>query len=62
MNTLLFVNALTEAGVPFECHIFPKGVHGLALCNEETADGSNSFIVPHAEIWADLAVKWIKDF
>ena len=61
-NTLLFANALTEAGVPFECHIFPEGAHGLALCNEETADGNAAFIVPHADIWADLAVKWIKDY
>ena len=62
MNTLMFANALAEAKVPFECHIFPEGVHGLALCNEDTCEGKAGLIVPHAEVWADLAVKWIRDF
>ena len=62
MNALLYANALAEAKVPFECHIFPEGVHGLALCNEETDEGHEAFRVPHAEVWAELAVKWIRDF
>ena len=61
-NTLLFANALTEAGVPFECHIFPKGDHGLALCNAETWEGQQRLLIPHAEVWSELAVKWIRDF
>ena len=61
-NTLLFASALTEAGVPFECHIFPKGDHGLALCNEETCEGHREIVVPHVAVWAELAVNWIKDF
>ena len=61
-NTLLLANAMATAKVPFECHIFPEGVHGLALCNEETNDGKANLTVPHAEVWAELAVKWIKDF
>ncbi len=61
-NTLIFTCALAEAKVPFESHIFPAGVHGLALCNELTATGNPNNLVPHAECWAELAVKWIKDF
>jgi hypothetical protein len=53
---------MATAKVPFECHIFPEGVHGLALCNEETNEGKANLTVPHAEVWAELAVKWIKDF
>lgn len=60
-NTLLFINALAKAKVPFECHVFPEGVHGLALCNCETSDGNEKMVVPHAESWAELAIKWIKD-
>ncbi|MBO7310994.1 MAG: alpha/beta hydrolase [Clostridia bacterium] len=61
-NTLLFASALTKAGVPFEAHIFPAGPHGLSLCNKDTWVGYDNQIVPHAECWADLAVKWIRDF
>ncbi|MEI8341920.1 MAG: alpha/beta hydrolase [Verrucomicrobiota bacterium] len=30
-NTLLFVQALRKAGVPFECHIYQDGDHGLGM-------------------------------
>ena len=60
-NSLLFASALAEAGVPFEAHIFPQGPHGLSLCNEQTNKGNPNYSVPHAEIWVDLAVKWIKE-
>ena len=32
-NTLLYANALAAAGVPFEYHVYPSGVHGLSLAN-----------------------------
>ena len=61
-NSLLIMNALAAAKVPFEAHIFPEGVHGLALCNQDTRAGNDALVVPHAEIWTDRAVKWIRDF
>ncbi len=60
-NTLLYISALAKANVPFEAHIFPDGPHGLALCNKETWEGQERLLIPHAECWADLAVKWIKE-
>jgi len=30
-NTMLFVQALRQAGVPFECHIYQDGAHGLGM-------------------------------
>jgi acetyl esterase/lipase len=30
-NPLLFVSALRKAGVPFECHIYQDGGHGLGM-------------------------------
>ncbi len=60
-NSLLFMDALTRAGVPFEAHIFPEGVHGLSLAKEETAEGKGKYILPHVQCWADLAVKWVMD-
>ncbi len=61
-NSIAMQAALAEAGVPFEAHIFPKGSHGLSLCNEFTSTGRESMISPGCEIWMDLAVKWIKSF
>jgi acetyl esterase/lipase len=48
---------LTEAGVPFELHCFPQGVHGMAL-----ADGNNDLDmrVPHVARWAELCAEWLE--
>ena len=49
--------ALTAMAIPFEMHLFPGGVHGLAL-----ADGNNDLFmdVPHVAQWAPLCVTWLK--
>ena len=51
-------NALTAAGVPFEMHIFPEGIHGLAL-----ADGNNDLgsDLPHVAHWAELCTEWLQE-
>ena len=48
--------ALTAAGVPFEMHLFPEGVHGLAM-----ADGNNDLEmdVPSVAQWAPLCANWL---
>lgn len=50
--------ALTANGVPFEMHLFPQGVHGMAL-----ADGYNDLglDIPQVHKWAELCVGWIKE-
>lgn len=45
-NALLFVQALRKAGVPFECHIYQDGGHGLGM-----KDG-----IP----WSDDCLRWLK--
>ena len=55
-NTLAMANALREAGVPFEMHIFPEGGHGLGLC-----DGAYRDPNPHNACWIDLAITWAKE-
>ena len=60
-NALLYASALTAHKVPFELHIYPEGKHGLALCNEITCSQSADNIVPHAEGWIDLAIKWASE-
>ena len=61
-NSLLLMNAMAAAKVPFESHIFPEGPHGLALCNKQTWEKQDRLLIPHAEVWSELAVKWIRDF
>lgn len=48
--------ALTAMGIPFEMHLFPGGVHGLAL-----ADGNNDLYmdVPHVAQWAPMCTTWL---
>ncbi|WEV72551.1 alpha/beta hydrolase [Bifidobacterium sp. ESL0790] len=60
-NSLLFLNACVEAGVPVEAHIFPHGPHSLALATAETAAaGNEAQIEPSAQVWPSLWAKWIK--
>ena len=58
-NTLLFASALAANGIPFACHIFEKGVHGLALCDDTTA-GYEGHLNPDCAKWFGMAVDWIK--
>ncbi len=61
-NTLLYASAMAAAGVPFEYHVYPDGVHGLSLCNEETWCG-NPVLVNHACAgWMQDAIRYCKEF
>ena len=61
-NSLIMAKALRENNVPFEMHIFQKGVHGLALCNQLTLSPHHDrFINKEAECWLDMSVKWMKN-
>ena len=58
-NALRFATALAEHHVPYELHIFGSGVHGLALADETTAV-EGGMINADAQVWIDLAVRWLK--
>lgn len=59
-NSLLFFQALHAYEIPVEMHIYPVGVHGLGLANEETASRDGSCIQPECQSWIRLAIEWIK--
>ena len=59
-NSLLLAQAMREAGVSFELHIFPDGVHGLSLADAETDNGTGVQIVPECAVWPSLAADWIR--
>ena len=61
-NSLLLSLALAEHGIPFEAHIYPRGVHGLALANPLTASpGAPEQIQPECAEWIGKAAAWVLD-
>ena len=60
-NSLLFANALTEAGVPFEMHLYPSGAHGLSLADTETWSQKEKYNLPNVQSWFPLALEWAKN-
>jgi acetyl esterase/lipase len=57
-NTLLFTMALAQHNIPFASHIFSSGVHGLALCDESTAN-YDGHINKECSEWVRMAVEWM---
>lgn len=53
-NSMMFAAALQKNNIPFECHIFQKGGHGMSLCNTEV--GSEN---PHDAAWFPLCAEWL---
>ncbi len=58
-NTLIMMRALKENGVSFEAHIFPDGVHGMALGTPESAVRPEC-VNPHAAAWFPLCTQWLQ--
>lgn len=58
-NSLLFLQAAHQAGVPVEAHFFPTGGHGLALGTKETAWQGTNGIEPAVQSWIDLCFAWV---
>lgn len=61
-NSLLFAMALREKGIPLELHIYPKGRHGMSLC-DETVDRPEILTdsEKYCSEWFSRCVKWIKE-
>lgn len=61
-NTLLLEAALRRAGVSHELHLFPHGVHGLALADFETYDPSRGRRPDrHVARWLELCAEWLRE-
>lgn len=61
-NTMLFIKALKRHNIPFECHIYPKGIHGLSLGNELTLGVAGSELQDEVTSWIELAKTFVKNF
>ena len=58
-NSIRFAQALREAGVDCELHLFSEGFHGLSLANEVSALREGD-VVPSCQMWIQLAQNWIQ--
>ncbi|MDD3429444.1 MAG: alpha/beta hydrolase [Oscillospiraceae bacterium] len=58
-NSLLFATALQANHVPFELHMFTKGIHGLGLATEETKNSEGRGVQPECACWPDLFSVWL---
>jgi len=53
-NSLMLLSAMQREGVPYECHLFAGGEHGVSLCNQEVER-----LRPEAAAWLPLSQKWL---
>lgn len=55
-NSLLMAQALRQKQVPFELHLFNKGVHGESICTPEVNTPN-----AHSANWLPLCLEWLED-
>ncbi len=58
MNTILYAQALAAHGIPFELHIYPSGLHGMATVDSETCDDLSPEAA-RAHQWLDNVKQWL---
>lgn len=60
-NAIMYAEACKKAGVFFELHVFPRGVHGLSLATKETSYvGADEVLInPTVAAWTELAEKFL---
>ena len=62
LEELLSLEHQVGKQVSVEAHIFPEGLHGLSLANEETQITETGFgIQKRCQDWITLAGKWVAD-
>ena len=60
-NSFLLANALKQAGVSFEMHIYPSGRHGLSLATEESRSCMyEDSVNPAVASWLSLCDTWLR--
>lgn len=53
-NSLRMVSALQAQKIPFECHFFPTGGHGLSVCTQEVGNPD-----AYNARWMDMSIRWL---
>lgn len=60
MNSIRYVMAMQEKGIPTELHIFPEGEHGLSLASPQVQRFDGSGVQECCQNWISLADEWIR--
>jgi len=61
-NCLAMAQALADNGVLCELHLYARGPHATALCNEQTSGTVfPQYVLPHAQNWAEMAARFLRD-
>lgn len=61
-NSLVLAQALSRFHIPYEMHIYPSGIHGMALASTETWKGDPALKNDYVAGWVREAIHWIKSF
>ena len=59
-NSMLLASAMREAGIGHELHIYPYGIHGLALANKETSGVRLDLNISACQSWVALVKAWLE--
>ncbi len=61
-NSLLLAEALSRAGVRYEMHLYPRGVHGLSLATPEVEKPEKQRLADaHIAGWFGQCLDWLSD-
>lgn len=58
-NSLFLASAFRRSGVNFEMHLYPSGIHGIALGTKETAGADGRALEPCCQSWISLVQSWL---
>ena len=53
-NTIRMLSALQAKKIPYECHLFPEGPHGLSVCTREVGKPD-----PYTGRWVEMSKMWL---
>ena len=58
-NSLLMAEALRKQGIPFDYHVYARGIHGLGLGTRETATKNMGHFEPQVSGWTESFETWM---
>ena len=60
-NALYIANEYRTKNIPFELHVFQKGVHGLSLGDYRTYNNKDYFLQEDFSEWMQLSLRWLNN-
>lgn len=60
-NSLAFMQALEQAGISFESHIYGYGPHGFSTCDASIQEQSPSLLCRRTKNWVTDSIGWLED-